>query len=201
MRTIDRWLPEAHFVHLVRDGRDVRLSRLSGDPDPPPPAHHARRWQSRVQAARRQSGRVGHYLEVRYEDLVLDAEAQLRRICEFLELAFDPGMLDYHLRAPGRLAEMARELPARPGADPLRPDLPVKPSRRASPGPDRLGPHRLTSQPPLASRVGRWRTEMPSPDRVEYERVAGALLAQLGYEVQAPGPPGAGHTRRAASRS
>ena len=54
---------------------------------------------------------VNHYMEVHFEDLVADTEGALRRVCDFIELDFDPVMLDYHERAEGRLAEKARELP------------------------------------------------------------------------------------------
>ena len=46
-----------------------------------------------ITVARRQAKRVPHYMEVRYEDLIADTEAALRRICEFAELEFDPAML------------------------------------------------------------------------------------------------------------
>ena len=35
---------------------------------------------------------MDHYLEVRYEDLLADTEATLRRVCEFIELPYDPAM-------------------------------------------------------------------------------------------------------------
>ena len=35
-----------------------------------------------------------HYMELRYEDLVSDPEANLRRVCELVELDFDPAMLE-----------------------------------------------------------------------------------------------------------
>ena len=47
----------------------------------------------------------------------------------------------------------------------------------------RLSHHRLTSQSPQASRIGRWKSEMTSAEQVRYENVAGPLLAELGYET------------------
>jgi hypothetical protein len=37
---------------------------------------------------------MNHLLEVRYEDLIADPEATLRRVCDFIELDFDPAMVD-----------------------------------------------------------------------------------------------------------
>ena len=42
---------------------------------------------------------MDHYLEVRYEALVEDTEATLRVVCDFLELPFDPAMIDPAERA------------------------------------------------------------------------------------------------------
>jgi hypothetical protein len=174
MRQIQSTLPEARFVHLIRDGRDVALSRwdqrsrrgLEG----PPADRVAEQWEKKILRARKQAPRLGHYLEVRYEDLVLDTEPVLRRVCDFLELDFDPVMLRYHESAAERLAEMAHELPARGS----------RPQQAAD---HRLNIHALTREPPRADRVARWRQRMSEPDRIAFERRAGTLLAELGYEV------------------
>jgi hypothetical protein len=172
MARIQRALPEARFVHLIRDGRDVWLSRRKSSAQPPPPARVAARWQGRIERAREQAPRLRHYMELRYEDLVLDTEPSLRRVCEFAELDFDPGMLSYHERAEERLAEMKRDLPARG-------------QRPHQPASKRMEIHALTSEPPKAERVHRWRTLMSDEDRLEFESEAGELLEELGYEVGA----------------
>jgi hypothetical protein len=100
-----RLFPEARFVHLIRDGRDAALSFL-GMPEgivtrtwahPRSVADFACQWRTEVEAAQRLGERVGpeRYLEVRYEALVADADAELRRICTFAALPFEPGMLAY----------------------------------------------------------------------------------------------------------
>ena len=68
----------------------------------------ARRWRKRIVKSRIDAEEVEHYIEVRYEDLVTDTEGVLRRVCELIELDFDPVMLSYHERADERLQEMAR---------------------------------------------------------------------------------------------
>jgi len=181
LRRIAALLPEAHFVHLIRDGRDVRLSQLRRGSDHPGPAKHARRWKRRVRKARRQGGRVAHYIEVRYESLIADPEPELRRICGFAGLDFDPAMLAYHERAGERLAEIDRDLEA--GTE--NAELRERPLFKAS---DRLDFHKLTREAPRADRVARWKREMPAEDLAEFERVAGDLLGELGYELS-PGAP------------
>jgi hypothetical protein len=39
---------------------------------------------------------LGRVLLVRFEDLLADAEATLRRVCGFLELEYSPAMLEFH---------------------------------------------------------------------------------------------------------
>ena len=176
IKKIQRHVPEARFIHLIRDGRDVRLSQLGRGSDHPTPERHGRRWRKRVLAAREQGESVPHYIEVRYEDLVLDTEPALRRLCAFLELEWDPGMLSFHERAQDRLSEIARDLPEGE-------ELAEGRNRKHRTAEDRLHLHRLTSEPPRRDRVGRWRSQMSVEDRAGFETEAGDLLTELGYEV------------------
>jgi hypothetical protein len=177
MKSISGVLPEAHFVHLIRDGRDVALSkarRALGDPAPA--IRTARVWRDRILAARRQASRLPYYLELRYEDLVADPEPLLRQICEFIDLPWDDSMLRYHERAAERLREVARDLPTRHGG--------------SRPAEERLAAHALTSEPPRPERVFAWREEMSDSDRAAFEGEAGELLAELGYETAVAGRVG-----------
>jgi hypothetical protein len=169
MQTIERVLPEARFIHLIRDGRDVALSILSQDMGIDRVAKAAKNWKNLIERARDQAHDLNHYLEVRYEDLVLETEPTLRRVCEFCELPWDPAVLEYHERAEERLQETARDLP--------------RLGRSPRPAALRLASHALTKEPPRADRVSQWRTQMSKTDRASFERVAGELLAELGYEV------------------
>jgi hypothetical protein len=177
MRRIEWILPEARFIHLVRDGRDVALSVLPMNWGPNSITEAAELWVERVSIAREQGALVEHYTEVKYEDLVTRPEATLRRVADFLELPWDPVMLDYHETAEERLREKARDLPRH------------KEGRPPQPAAARMASHAMAKEPPNPNRIGRWRTEMSPGDRAAYERVAGDLLAELGYEVGKPSTP------------
>jgi hypothetical protein len=169
MLEIQGALPEARFVHLIRDGRDVALSRIRRALDDPPPVWRiAENWKRRIDAARRDAAELRHYLELRYEDLVRETEATLRRVCEFVDLPWDPAMLDYHRHAEERLREMAGDLPARGG-------------KALRPGAERLAAHALARERPKPERIGAWRDEMSADDAAAFEEAAGDLLADLGY--------------------
>ena len=148
MREIAAALPEARFVHLIRDGRDVALSRIRRALDDPPPVDRvAKNWRQRIGAARKQARRVDHYPELRYEDLVdrhrVDAAARLR--ADRARLRRRDARLPPH--AGERLSEMAGDLPARRG-------------KALRPGSERLAAHALATEPPRQERVGAWREEM-----------------------------------------
>lgn len=171
MRPIAAGLPEARFVHLIRDGRDVALSRRArGMGEEKTIEQVADLWTRRIENARRQAKRLhGRYLELRYEDLVADPEPALRQICELVELDYDPAMLRYHERAGERLAELG--------------DLGPEGERRERSGAERQAAHSLAAAPPSSARTGAWREGMSTADRERFEAVAGPLLAELGYDV------------------
>ncbi|MGH8195802.1 MAG: sulfotransferase family protein [Woeseiaceae bacterium] len=86
--------PRAQFIHIVRDGRDVAVSwkRVKFGPEHVYPS--ARRWAEVLETGRRLKELLGpaQYLELRYEDLLQDAEATIRRICHYLGEAYSPEM-------------------------------------------------------------------------------------------------------------
>jgi hypothetical protein len=84
--------PAAKFVHIVRDVRDYCLSiRKAWGKDM---LRAAQRWTDDVRRARADGAALGaDYLELRYEDLLADTERELRRVCAFLGIEFQPDML------------------------------------------------------------------------------------------------------------
>ena len=102
---LDELFPDAQYVHLIRDGRDAALSFLQMPEGtftrtwahPRTPAQFACLWRKEVGDARALGRRVGatRYHEVRYEALVAEPDATVRRICAFAGIPFEPAMLDY----------------------------------------------------------------------------------------------------------
>jgi Sulfotransferase family len=95
--------PDARFIHIVRDGRNVALSYAHVTFGPKNVARAARLWARRVSAGIRDGRPLGgeRYLEVLNEDLAEDREGEIRDISAFLGLEFDPRMLDEKERAKG----------------------------------------------------------------------------------------------------
>lgn len=167
MALIEDLMPEACFVHIIRDGRAVAVSlneawRPSGREKTAEEA--AAWWMAKIVRARRQAGRLRSYVEIRYEELVLRSEPTLKSICDAIALAWDPAMLEYHTTARKRMAE-------------------VVVTTKAATVEEQLSRHLWTGSPPERSRIDRWKSEMSRSDRRDFERIAGDLLVELGYEI------------------
>ena len=161
---------------MIRDGRAVALSRMRTLAlRPTEMSKVANRWQKRVRKARSKGAELDHYLEIRYESLVREPEATLRQVCEFIDLEWDPAVLEYHRRSEERLAELDRDIPA----------WGKKLPRSAE---SRMALHTQTTKPLDPARIDRWREELSAEDVATFERVAGDLLAELGYEPASAQP-------------
>jgi hypothetical protein len=164
-------LPEAHIVHLIRDGRDAAVS-VKGLWFAPGQdmASLARHWRDSILTTRRLAQTCPHYLEIHYEELLHNTRAVLQRICRFIDLPFHSDMLRYHTRAQSRLQEVKTRYQA---------DGSVVITRE-----QRLALHRLTSRSPDLSRIGRWQQEMTEEDQERFEAIAGDLLRACGYRTR-----------------
>ncbi|MGV7213451.1 sulfotransferase family protein [Bradyrhizobium sp. UFLA05-112] len=145
--------PDAHFVHIVRDGRDLAASHVKTVPDwgyqTIPEA--ARGWLELVSRPHLVAP-PERYLEVRYEDLMTCPRVCLMQILNHLHLPWDEAVLRHaeHEHAPFE----------RPYGNPA-----VKPA----------------GKPLHASRLGRYTQDLTRAEIEEFERIAGGELTRLGY--------------------
>ena len=159
--------PEAKFVHIIRDGRDVCLSVLNWKKadhivgryaswEEDPVSTTALWWERKVRKAREDGAALGPglYHEMYYEDLVDAPERECKRLCEFLGVPYDDAMIRFH---------EGRER--------------VEPGRGAK-----------SAWLRVTSGLRDWRTEMCTGDVERFEAVAGDLLEELGYERAVPNP-------------
>jgi hypothetical protein len=158
--TLHSLWPEAKFVHLIRDGRDVALSvtnwsragsaagRFATYAEDPV-ATTAVWWEWNVRVGREDGTALPQslYYELRYERLVADPGAECAGLCEFLGLPYDDAMLRFH---EGRTKD--------------DPDLDAKRAWR-----------------PITSGLRNWESQMPRADADRFAAAAGGLLTELGY--------------------
>jgi sulfotransferase family protein len=160
MNTLHALWPEARFVHLIRDGRDVYLSMRHRPLHRPkmgvfdtwaeePVLTAALWWEFNVRAGRKAgtSLRSGLYYEIRYESLVAQPREECEALSAFLGLPYDDAMLRFNETQTKKRA------------------------RR-----------------PISPRLRDWRTQMPAVDVERFEAAAGELLDELGYDRAVPHP-------------
>jgi hypothetical protein len=99
MDILHGFFPAARFIHIVRDPRAVVNSwrtvpwstgSIQGD---------TRVWARYIRTARSQGLPAGSVMTLTYEALISKPESTLRRICTFLQLPFEPGMLLFYEKA------------------------------------------------------------------------------------------------------
>ena len=89
--------PHSKFIHIIRDVRDVYRSNFYKDRTILGKEKRIKRWSEIVTKCMEFGEKIGQdlYLEIKYEDLVLETEKILKRICNFLEEEYDSKMLNF----------------------------------------------------------------------------------------------------------
>jgi hypothetical protein len=95
---IEQMYPDAQYIHLVRDARDVVASTKDRWGWRAALGTALRKWRLYVITARAFGAKVGpeRYHELRYEDLVAEPEAKMRAVLEFLGEPWDLAVLEYN---------------------------------------------------------------------------------------------------------
>jgi len=155
---IERLFPDAQYVHLVRDGRDAALSFLEM-----PEGTFTRTWAHPETSAQ---------FACLWRKEVSDALALGRRVgaARYHELRYEDLVADPE--------ETARAICAFA-------DIPFEPAMLEYAGSVDVSakPHQQRLLRPPTTGVRSWREDMSTDDVVAFEAVAGALLAELGYET------------------
>lgn len=100
--------PSAYVLHILRDPRDVVLSRTKADWSKKWPFFmHSVLYNTQMIRGRRTARKLnqGQYLEVFYEELIATPERVLNDITDFLKLEYEPSMLNYQTAAKELVSE------------------------------------------------------------------------------------------------
>lgn len=88
--------PNAKYIHIVRDGRDVARSMV-GMGWAGHPWVSCAEWLEREKDIEILQSKIApqNWIELNYETLLENTEGELDRICQFMGTRFDPSMFDY----------------------------------------------------------------------------------------------------------
>jgi hypothetical protein len=154
IHVLNALFPDARFVHLIRDGRDVALSIIKQPWGPSDFLTAIRQWAETVLWARKMLRMLPdeRHIELRFEELVSDPQAQLERLTNFLGVDFEPGMLtEYTKNALEKVGDFLNKHHVHLGKRPQR------------------------------SQAFKWQSVLgPGDQAVAYE-LAGSVLEELGY--------------------
>jgi len=108
--------PDARFIHIIRDGRDLFLSWRKIDRTKSNISLVALEWIYKIKKVRKAFGELDpdRSMEIRYEDLVSYPENKLKEICSFFSLNYEPIMLDYWKRSDRYIGDHHSKLIFRP---------------------------------------------------------------------------------------
>jgi hypothetical protein len=152
-----RLFPNAQFIHVIRDGREVAASiyehRWAGSV-----ITAADRWRRTVAAGRRWA-RLGpeRYREVRLDRLIESPAQTLGELCTFLGEPYAPQMLEYQRDARSRV----------PSSERGRAD------------------HSSTERPPTPG-LRDWTAGLSVRERIAVEAVCARQLSELGMDAPRP---------------
>jgi hypothetical protein len=161
MLRISRDFPDAQFIHIIRDARDVALSLDKRHWSRPLPWDKDRSllaaglyWEWIVRKGRKNGSILGpRYVEVRYEDLVERPEPALKKIGEFLKHD-----LDYSRIQAASVGSVKKPLTS------FKEDL----------------------KEGHFTPVGRWKDKFPADQLKQFEQLVGDYLQELGYPLSDP---------------
>ena len=151
-------LPGARFLWLVRDARDVAASGRESVFSAFHPAYSARLWdEQQKKGLAAEAG--GDVLRVMYESLVAEPEAEVRRICAFLDEPFEPDMLRWFEKGEAVKSASLSES------------------------------WKNTAAPMKKDRLARYRKDLSAEEIALVEEIAGDTLLAVGYPLDGPRRP------------
>lgn len=149
--------PNAKFIHIIRDGRDVASSQMKehGTWGYSDIGKAASSWVKLIKQARNCANKNNlNYLEVKYEDLVLNSRQVQEKICEFIGVEWNLSM-ESHEKQEHSLFE--------------------NPFNHAS--------IKQVVEPINSKAISRYKTDLTLDEISLFNRIAKETLAELEYDV------------------
>ena len=94
--------PDAWYIHIIRDGRDVTRSQLRSPVGRILPGDAAAHWSAGVRRVHEHRWQLARFQEIRYEDLLADPITVVSRLFEWMGLKVDAEVESRLEQAAGR---------------------------------------------------------------------------------------------------
>jgi hypothetical protein len=145
--------PDARFIFMVRDGRDVAVSAKKSIFNHFHVYYSALRWQREQRLGLSWLAKLSpeQIMLLKYEELINDPEATVRQLCRFLGETFEEQMLEYHRSGEARKSG----------------SLCVS--------------WENTSKPVIRDNANKYRLQLSKTEIMQFEAIAMEELLELGY--------------------
>ena len=150
-----RFHPDARFIFMVRDGRDVAVSAKSSIFNHYHVFYSAKRWQREQRLGLEWLNKLpqDQILLLRYEELTAAPVTTVKNLCAFLDLPYSDNMLEYHrfneAKKSGALSKSWEN----------------------------------TSKPVISGNQGKFHRLLTKQEILQFEAIALHELQELGYET------------------
>lgn len=143
------------YIHLYRDGRDVALSFKKAIVGPKHTYHIAKQWNDEQLSCLHLKDKTpkDRYFSICYEELLLDPEAILIKLCEFLKVPYSSSMMSFYRSSESKKTASSGVM------------------------------WENVSQPIIKDNSNKFLNQMSSDDLSIFESVAGSTLQSLNYEL------------------
>lgn len=144
------------YIYLYRDGRDVACSFKKAIVGEKHIYHIARQWRKDQLACLQLKERINpdRFFAISYERLISDPEKEMRQLCNFLNLKFDPAIFDYYLSDESKTTSGAGKM------------------------------WENVAKPILHNNTKKYMKELDKEEVLIFETVAGDVLETLGYQLE-----------------
>ena len=158
--------PDAKYIHIIRDGRDVACSYLdiqklrTNSPYKPKLPFTineiAKEWINNNQnIAKLAENSSENYMLVKYEDIITDTKVKLSRVSKFIGVEYEDSMLEYYKHSTAKKCEPKETLDWK----------------------------RKTLEKPDPSKINRYERDLSAEQIEQYNYIASKILKSFGYYV------------------
>jgi hypothetical protein len=144
-----------YYIYIYRDGRDVALSFMKAVVGPKHIYYLAKKWKTEQELSLQVKTIVdpSRFIEVRYEDLIHNPVHVMKHICHKLHIAYSPEVFEYFHSEESLITASSGKMWAN------------------------------LSKPIIPENFNKFQKELSEHQIITFERIAGEMLARLGYKT------------------